>query len=224
MSFHDTLNARDRRLALRMESLGDVVVGFAMSQLVVHLPDVGVAIHVRNVAQAGVYFVSFAYLVNLWLNFHKLMSTSFVPRRLDLFLAFAYLAFTSLVPYAVNSYFSTKTGNGTSPIAGSFAIGVYAGVFFLTFLMSTILWWRNMRRGWHHFDTEERDDVWQKALRSTTVAFALFVALVVNVVAGAGTAGFWLAILIIAVTFISRRFKRAPSAAFLRIPAPAPAP
>jgi uncharacterized membrane protein len=210
----------DRRLARRMEGLGDVVVGFAMSQLVIQLPQAGAAIHARSAIQVIAYFGTFAVLVILWLNFHRMMSTAFAPHRLDLFLAFAYLAFTSLMPYAMNAVFSAM--HDAARISDSdvaYAIGVYTLAFSMTFLTSSVIWWRNLRRGWYHFEDEERDIAWRSAFRLTGIGTMMFIVLLIDVFWGPQAASPGFALLFIP-QFAGRFFRKAPSPAALRIPAP----
>jgi uncharacterized membrane protein len=219
MSFHDTLHAHDRRLALRLEGLGDVVVGFAMSQLVIQLPQAGQAIHARSAVQVVAYFGTFAVLVMLWLNFHRMMSTAFAPRRFDLFLAFAYLGFASLMPYAMNSVFAAMRDAATiSDSASAYAIGTYALAFSMTFLTSSIIWWRNLRRGWYHFEDEERNVAWRSTFRLTAIGIMMAVVLLIDIFAGPQRAGLSFALLFIPQV-LARFFRTAPSAAALRIPA-----
>ena len=63
MSFHETLAPRDHRLARRLESLGDVVIGFAMSQLVIQLPHLSRSIDTSNALQFLAYLGTFGLLV-----------------------------------------------------------------------------------------------------------------------------------------------------------------
>src|SRR5271154_2204855 len=166
MTFLNTLAPRDRRLAGRLEGLGDVVVGFAMSQLVIQLPHLGHSIKASDAFQFVAYFGTFALLVINWLNFHRMMSTGFAPSRLDLGVAFVYLAFTSLLPYAMNNLFNAMSApyNPQNPgenVDFRTAFTLYAGAFLFTLSTSAIIWWRNLRRGWYHFDDAERNAAWQ---------------------------------------------------------------
>jgi uncharacterized membrane protein len=212
VAFHESLSARDRRLATRLESLGDVVVGFAMSQLVIQLPQLGKAIHVRDAFHIVAYFVTFAVLVTLWLSFHRMMTQGFKPGRLDLSLAFVYLAFTSLMPYAMNANFAVQArlGSGVTAAEASWGIAVYCGCFFATLATSAAIYWRNLQRAWYTFDDEERDSVWLSALRTTSVGTVMLIILAADFVAGPERASFFFALLFIPAVIIRKWFKKAP--------------
>jgi len=212
MAFHESLNARDRRLATRLEGLGDVVVGFAMSQLVIQLPQLGKAFHVRDAFHVFAYFITFAVLVTLWLSFHRMVTQGFKPGRLDLFIVFVYLAFTSLMPYAMNANFSVQArfGSGVTAAEASWGIGIYCGCFFATLVTSATIYWRNLRRAWYTFDDEERDSVWLSALRTTSVGAAMLIILTADVIAGPERASYFFLLLFLPMLVIRRWFKKAP--------------
>jgi uncharacterized membrane protein len=228
MAFHDTLHARDRRLVLRLESLSDVVVGFAMSQLVIQLPQVGKALRPLDLFHILAYFVTFTVLVTLWLTFHRLMTSGFKPGRLDMFLAFVYLAFTSLMPYALNANFSVQARLGAaasaaevSSVEAAWGIGLYAGCFLATLVTAATIFWRNLRRAWFDYDTEERDAVWQSFLRNASLTIVMLLVLIVDFAVRPQLAAVGFMGLFIPLAIIRRWFRKAPPPNRLGIPAPA---
>lgn len=111
--FLETLPFRGRILVRRLESFGDIVVGFSLSQLALQLglPQVPADL-IANPFRYFLFFSTFSFLALAWLRFHRMLTTGFAPGRIDLICAFAYLAFIALLPYAL--YASSRfSGNET---------------------------------------------------------------------------------------------------------------
>lgn len=101
-AFLRTLPHRGRLVARRVESFGDIVVGFSMSQLALQLglPRTTADL-IDNPFRYALFFGTFAIIALLWLRFHRMLTMAFAPGRIDLVCAFAYLAFVALLPYAL---------------------------------------------------------------------------------------------------------------------------
>jgi len=190
--YRQTLAAGERHLVGRLESFGDIVVGFSMSLLALQLeiPKTphDVFAHPLNYF---VFFAAFAMLSIFWLRFHRIMAIGFAPRPLDMVLLFAFLAFVALVPYALVTY--TRL---LGP-AGSFSresVSLYLGDFLGVATFSWILSIRGMRREWSVLDESERPGAWRPALAGFVIIPTFLVALVA--VLRAGPLGFGLLILI----------------------------
>jgi uncharacterized membrane protein len=100
--FTEVLPFRGRILVRRLESFGDIVVGFSMSQLALQLGLPKVPQDLTNdPLRYFLFFLTFALIAVSWTRYHRMLTTAFAPHRLDLALAFAYLAFIALLPYAL---------------------------------------------------------------------------------------------------------------------------
>jgi len=210
-----TLPRHERRLAGRLEGFGDIVFGFAVSQCALQLPVSGG--HVELVAKPFglfLYFATFAILASLWLNYHRLMSGAFRPAPLDLFLAFAYLALVSLMPFAafaITHYTATLA-------SARLSVATYAGIYAPLSAITATLYIRNLRRGWHTSDSAERDRTWRGFQRALALTVLVSGALIVDLVAGPDWGGFSFFVIPVVIRVLRMRFPHAPSAENLRIP------
>src|ERR1700694_5925614 len=93
---------RERHLARRLEGFGDVVFGFAIAQLALQLdlPKAPSDLYGHPIKYV-LYFGTFTLLALLWLAFHRMLTGTYRPTRIDLIITFAFLAFVGLVPYAM---------------------------------------------------------------------------------------------------------------------------
>lgn len=184
MKFRATLPPGERHLVSRLESFGDIVVGFSMSQLALQLDIPKTPQEVfAHALRYGVFFGAFGIVSVFWYRFHRIMSTGFAPRRLDMILLFAFLAFVALTPYALLTYTRLRGPDGYSPEG----LGLYLGVFLGVILFSWVLTFRGMRRAWGYFTEPERREVWQ-AIIAGGVAVPVF-AIALAAVALYGTRG-----------------------------------
>jgi uncharacterized membrane protein len=143
-AFPATLTARERRLSGRLEGFGDIVFGFAVAQCALQLPTTNGHVDLAQPLALAFYFATFALVATLWLIFHRLMSGTYVPSGIDLFIAFAYLALVSLIPYGM---YSLTHGAPTLARARS-AVGAYTAIYATMALLAAILSMRNIRRGY----------------------------------------------------------------------------
>jgi uncharacterized membrane protein len=211
-----TLPPRERRLAVRIEGFGDIVFGFAVSQCAIQLPLLRGHVDIARGASLAAYFGTFAILVSLWLTFHRILSESFRPKGIDLFLAFAYLAFVTLMPFAMYSL-SHQT---QSLEAARTAIAEYAILFAILLLIGAILTLRNLRRGWYVMGADDRDFAWIAFVRRVSLACVLSLALGLDVFVGPIQSSASFVLMAVAPAIVRLRVRHAPQAARLRIPTP----
>ncbi len=211
-----TLPPRERRLAARLESFGDIVFGFAVSQCAIQLPLLHGRIDLARSASLLAYFGTFAILVSLWLTFHRVMSESFRPTGIDLLLAFAYLAFVTLMPFAMYSL-SHET---TSFTAARRAIAEYTTLFATLLLIGAVLTLRNLRRGWYVISPEDRTFAWVALVRRCGLALVLFLVLIIDLFVGPTQSSVFFPLMAVVQWIVRLRVRHAPQAARLRIPTP----
>jgi uncharacterized membrane protein len=175
LKYRQTLPAGERHLVGRLESFGDIVVGFSMSVLALQLeiPKTprDVFGHPLNYV---VFFVAFALLAIFWLRFHRIMAIGFAPRPLDLALLFAFLAFVALAPFALVTYMRLLGPAGYSRESVSLYLGDFLGVGTFSWILSI----RGMRRAWSVLDETERRAAWRPALAGFIIVPTFLVALV----------------------------------------------
>ena len=212
-SFSATLRARERRLAGRLEGFGDIVFGFAVSQCALQLPVSNGHVAIANPITLLLYFGTFAVLVSLWLIYHRMMSGTYKPSGLDLLIPFAYLALVSLVPFAM---YEIAHNNQSSASARSALLG-YLTLYAAMTALSTVLSFRNLRRGYFFLGEEDRNHAWQIFLRQSVLCVTMTLALGVDALAGATRAGIFLCSLFVVIRLPRWLFPRAPSAARLRL-------
>lgn len=179
MSYRASLPDGERHLVARLESFGDIVIGFSMSQLALQLTLPNTPADLTHPARYVIYFGTFAALAALWFNYHRMMSGAFKPTRLDLALAFLYLACTTVVPLAL--YANVHFASSNHPEWARTGIGVYVACFTGTSVPATIVAWRNFMRGYEHTDDAERRILWKRLVAITAVSGLLVVALAVVV-------------------------------------------
>jgi uncharacterized membrane protein len=217
-SFAATLAPRERRLAARLEGFGDIVFGFAVSQCALQLPYANGHVSLAQPISLLLYFGTFALLASLWMTYHRLLSGSYRPRQIDLFLAFAYLALVSLMPYAMYSI----THEEESLAAARSALAEYSSLFAAIMALASVLTLRNLRRGWWTLDDEERDITWMAFARRCTLCVIMTIGLAVDLTLGPSASGIPFFAIFPAMMLIRMRFSKAPTTDRLRLRAPAP--
>jgi len=215
--FSSTLSARERRLAGRLEGFGDIVFGFAISQCALMLTNARGRVDISHPAALLLYFGTFASLALLWLSYHRMLSTAFRPGRTDLVLAFAFLAFVSLMPYAMYA----QTHDLATRESARRAVGEYSALYALLTGIGLVIAIRNLRRGWYFFDEAERDRVWQTFVRSCVLCCVMGVSTIVDAVVGPAASGLTDLSIPVIIRVARLGFPHPPSAAKLRIAAPA---
>ena len=161
MKYRSTLTVAERHFVGRLESFGDIVVGFSMSQLALQL-EIPKTPHdiFAHPMQYVVFFGAFAVVTAFWIRFHRIMSVGFAPRPADITLLFAFLAFVALTPYALVTY-SRMLG----PAVYSREIFMlYFSVFLGVATSSALLSLRGMRRAWPVLDETERRAAWHPVM------------------------------------------------------------
>ena len=188
MKFRQTLPASERHLVGRLESFGDIVVGFSMSQLALQLeiPKTPQDVFGHGIKYV-VFFGAFALLGIFWLRFHRIMAIGFAPRTPDIWLLFGFLSFVALVPYSLITYTRLVGPAGYSRESVALYLGDYLGVAVFSWLLSI----RGLRRGWSVLDETERPTAWRPALAGFVVVPVFLIALVSVVAAGPVALG-WL--------------------------------
>jgi uncharacterized membrane protein len=214
IAFSATLTQRQRRLAGRLEGFGDIVFGFAISQCALQLPTSNGHVDLAHPFALLLYFGTFAIVASLWLIFHRLMSGTYVPSGIDLFLAFAYLALVSLIPYAM--YAISHTTASTLEGARS-AVAAYTALYAAMTLISSILSMRNLRRGYFYVSADDRRLAWASFVRGTILCVMMAAAFAIDRAFGPSWAGLELFFLVPAIRVARWIFPRAPSAEALRI-------
>ena len=214
-AFRDTLPSHERHFVARLESFGDIVVGFSMSLLGLQLtvPHTAAELYAHPIRFAA-FFGTFAIVSAFWVRFHRIMATGFAPARTDVFLAFAYLAFVALTPYAmlVNVSLSFQT---PSAVAG---LGFYLAVFLGVTICGMVLDLRATRRGWPFLDEPRRRSAWGRLVASAVVLLFLSGGLAGVLAGQAAIAALSLTGLVVAAA-VARRVLREPRPAWLGITA-----
>jgi uncharacterized membrane protein len=187
-AFEATLRPAQRHLARRLESFGDVVFGFTISQLVLQFPLPVVPTDlVAHSFRYVVYFITFALIALLWLGYHRVLSTAYAPTPADLSLTFVFLMFVGLTPYAMYAYLHFLT----SVDGVRYGLGAYLICGIGTTGASTLIRARNYQRGASYLDPIERLKMYQRLLFTSLVVVILAFVLVVDVLANTiGTLAF----------------------------------
>ncbi len=215
MKFRQTLSAGDRHLVGRLESFGDIIVGFSMSQLALQLEIPKTAHDVfGHPLRYFVYFAAFAIVTVFWFRFHGIMATGFAPRRLDLVLLFGFLACVGLVPFALVTY--TRLIGAASVSREGFLL--YMSVFFAVAALSWLLTVRGMRRAWALLDEKERRSTWRASLAGLVLVPLLGLGIVLDAFYGpriASLIGFGVPVIVLATRRLRRplRFLAGPDVA-----------
>lgn len=141
--FVEALPFRGRILVRRLETFGDIVVGFSMSQLALQL---GLPKTPQDLTNDPVryylFFLTFAVIAVSWTRYHRMMTSAFAPHRFDLVLAFAYLAFIALLPYAL--YANVRLA--FHPGGAQYGFAAYALCLIGTSIAAMLISWRALRR------------------------------------------------------------------------------
>ncbi len=205
MRFRQTLSSGDRHLVGRLESFGDIVIGFSMSQLALQLEIPRTSHDVfGHPFRYVVFFGAFAIVSVFWFRFHRIMATGFAPHVPDLLLLFGFLAFVALVPFALVTY--TRLFGGASVSREGFLL--YIGVFFGVAALSWILAVRGMRRAWAFLDEKERRGTWRAAVAGLPILPILALGLVLDALYGPARATS--AVLLLPVALILSRLMKRP--------------
>ena len=202
--FGATLSPRERRLAGRLESFGDIVFGFAVSQCALQLPTAHGHVDLAH---------PFALIASLWLIYHRMLSGTYRPSGIDLIVAFSYLALVSLVPYAMYAL-SHETQNFVSARA---AVAEYTALYGTMTVLSSVLTYRNLRRGYFYLDGDERTHAWGSLLRHIVLCVMMFGGCAVDVKYGPAIGGCFLFLIAPAIRLTRIAFGRLPSPARLGI-------
>jgi uncharacterized membrane protein len=191
MRYRQTLPLGERHLVGRLESFGDIVLGFSMSQLALQLEIPKTPDDVfGHPLKYFIFFAAFGLLGIFWLRFHRIMAIGFSPRPTDIALLFAFLSFVALVPYALVTYTRLLGPAGYSRESVTLYLADFLGVAAFSWILSV----RGMRRAWGVLDESERPGAWRPALAGFVIVPVFFVALLT--VLAAGPIGFGLVILI----------------------------
>jgi uncharacterized membrane protein len=205
--FLETLPVRGRVLVRRLESFGDIVVGFSISQLALQL---GYPRHPADLTAHPIryliFFVTFAIIAIAWLRFHRMLTLAFAPGRIDLTCAFAYLAFTALLPYAM--YANSELAS--DPMGARYGLAAYAiclvgsssSAFFLSF--------RSIGRARGVLSLADFGRLQQRTYIEGSIALAFALVLASDVFFGPQWSWLFTSFIPISVSIIRRRFK-APS-------------
>jgi uncharacterized membrane protein len=182
MRYRQTLAVGERHLVSRLESFGDIVVGFSLSQLALQLeiPKTprDVFGHPLNYL---IFFAAFALLAVFWIRFHRIMAIGFAPRPIDMTLLFGFLAFVALMPYSLVTYMRLIGPHGSYSRE---SVALYLGVFFGVAVFSWILSIRGLRRAWPVLDETERPAAWRPVIAGFVIVPTFAVALVGVLLAG----------------------------------------
>jgi uncharacterized membrane protein len=215
-SFSESIPPRERRLAGRLEGFGDIVFGFAVSECALQLPTSNGHVDLQHPFALLAYFATFAILASLWLIYHRMMSGTYRPRGFDLFIPFAYLALVSLVPFGM---YGLTHQHATISDARA-ALLSYLILYAVTTLLSSILLYRNLRRGYFFLSTEDRDHAWKTLMRSAVLCVMMAIAIVFDVTLGPSSAGLFTLLIVVAMRAVLVRYPHAPSATQLRVAPP----
>jgi uncharacterized membrane protein len=211
--FSATLPQPERRLARRLEGFGDIVFGFAVSQCALQLPRRGNTVELGHPRDLLLYFVTFALLASLWLTYHRMMNGAFRPTRIDMFLAFSFLAFVSLIPFGM--YAIGHTG-GDSLAEARTAIASYSGLYAVMSAIAAVISARNLARGRSHCTAEECDGMWVGEVRGAALFTCMSAACAGDLAFGPAWSSIAFFLIFPVVALTRRRFPHAPPSAGLR--------
>ena len=204
MRFRQTLSPGDRHLTGRLESFGDIIVGFSISQLALQLEIPKTAHDVfGHPFRYFVYLAAFAIVTLFWFRFHGIMATGFAPENLDLVLLFGFLASVGLTPFALVTY--TRLLGPASVSREGFLL--YLGVFFAVATLSWVLTVRGMRRAWAHLDEKERRTTWRASVAGLVLVPLLALGIVLDAFYGPRAATV-IALAAPGVAIVTRRLRR----------------
>jgi uncharacterized membrane protein len=206
-AFEATMTPAQRHLAHRLESFGDVVFGFTISQLALQftLP-VRPEDLVAHASNYFVYAVTFTIIAMLWLSYHRTLSTAYVPTPVDIALTFVFLAFTGLTPYAMYAYIHFMN----SLDGARYGLAAYLICGLGTLGSSTAVRARNYLRGSAFFDAADRLKAYRRLLITGAILPVFALVLVLDIVQGVTSATVWFFVLPVAVVLIRRLVRTAP--------------
>ena len=166
MKFRQTLPEGERHLVGRLESFGDIVVGFSMSQLALQLeiPKTPHDVFGHGIKYV-VFFGAFVLLGIFWLRFHRIMAIGFAPRTVDIWLLFGFLAFVALVPYSLITYTRLVGPAGYARESVALYLVDFLGVSVFSWILSI----RGLRRAWSVLDEPDRPAAWRPVLAGFVV-------------------------------------------------------
>jgi uncharacterized membrane protein len=212
-AFEKTLTPAQIHLAHRLESFGDVVFGFTISQLALQfrLPVVPSDLVTRWPSYFA-YAVTFAAIAALWLSYHRMLSTTFAPNALDIAITFVFLGFTGLVPYAMYAFLHfAGTLEGMR-----YGYGAYWVCATGTTVTALIIRVRNYLRGAPYLDPDDRLRTFRR-LAINSVLMPLFIVVLVMDVYDRLELGWILALCVPLASVLGRRLIR--TAPVPRLPA-----
>ncbi|MEA2690298.1 MAG: Endosomal/lysosomal potassium channel [Candidatus Eremiobacteraeota bacterium] len=174
MRYRQTLPLGERHLVGRLESFGDIVLGFSMSQLALQLEIPKTPREVfGHPLNYFIFFAAFGLLGIFWLRFHRIMAIGFAPRPVDIGLLFAFLAFVAMVPYSLVTYMRLLGPAGYSRESVSLYLVDFLGVATFSWVLSI----RGMRRAWGVLDETERPGAWRPVIAGFIIVPAFVIAL-----------------------------------------------
>jgi uncharacterized membrane protein len=217
MKFRQTLPDGERHLVGRLESFGDIVVGFSMSQLALQLeiPKTPHDVFAHGIKYI-VFFGAFALLGIFWLRFHRVMAIGFAPRTLDIWLLFGFLSFVALVPYSLITYMRLVGPGGYARESIALYLADFLGISVFSFILSI----RGLRRAWSVLDEADRPAAWRPVLAGFVVVPVFLISLASVVAAGPLALG-WLIVIGPVIRVVVGRVPRPWQ--FVLGPQPAPA-
>jgi uncharacterized membrane protein len=204
-SYHDRLPRSARRLATRLESFGDIVFGFAVSQCALELPIARGHVDMARPLGLLLYFGTFALLASLWLGYHRMMAGAYKPAGLDLFLAFAFLALVSLMPFAQYAISHETATLATARVV----VAEYAAIYAVLTAIGGIVNARNLRRE-DPDRTEDRDRTWTALLRQIVISAIMTLAFCLDLAVGPIWSMPVTIAIPVAIRIARRRFPHAP--------------
>jgi uncharacterized membrane protein len=181
MRYRQSLPLGERHLVGRLESFGDIVVGFSMSQLALQL-EIPKSAHdvFAHPLNYFIFFAAFALVGIFWLRFHRIMSIGFAPRPLDIGLLFGLLAFIALVPYSLVTYMRLLGPAGYSRESVTLYLCDFLGIALFSWILST----RGLRRAWSVLDESERPAAWRPVIAGFIIVPLFLIALAGVLAAG----------------------------------------
>ncbi len=206
-AFEATLAPNQRHLARRLESFGDVVFGFTISQLALQfaLPNVPSDLLAHRFSYA-IYAITFTAIALLWLGYHQILSATYAPMPVDIALTFTFLAFTGLVPYAMYAYLHFIT----SEEGVRYGLGAYLICALGTTATATMLRARNYYRGARYLEPDERFRAFRRVILTTTLIPIFVIDLVLDVTGHPFTAGLFFCVIPFVNAIARRLIRSAP--------------
>jgi uncharacterized membrane protein len=206
-AFEATMTPAQRHLAHRLESFGDVVFGFTISQLALQFQ---LPVRPEDLVAHGfnyvVYALTFAIIALLWLSYHRMLSIAYVPTTVDIALTFVFLAFTGLAPYAMYAYlhFIHSLDGARYGLAAYLICGIG------TTATSTLVRARNYARGSGCFTPAERLQAYRRLLVTSVIVLVFAAILAIDIERGVNAAVGWFFVLPVATVAIRRLVRSAP--------------